>query len=77
MIFNPKNKLIKYALMIPVIYILNLVLIGFNTAQQTCLPGKSKTSTVISQSIYPALFGVFILGMIKFLSLKDFLLNLL
>lgn len=71
-LFNPKNKLIKYALMIPVIYILNLVLIGFNTAQQTCLPGKSKTSTVISQSIYPALFGVIILGMIQIPIFKGF-----
>lgn len=74
-LFNPKNKLIKYALMIPIVYALNLILIGFNTAQQTCLPGKSKTSTVISQSIWPALFGVVILGMIQIPFLKGFLIE--
>lgn len=71
-VFNPKNKLIKYALMIPLIYVLNLILIGFHTAQQTCLPGKSKTSTVISQSIWPALLGVIILGMIQIPFLRGF-----
>lgn len=71
-LFNPKNKVIKYALMILVVYVLNLILIGFNTAQQTCLPGKSKTSTIISQSIWPALFGVVILGMIQIPFLKGF-----
>ena len=49
-----------------------MVLIGFNTAQQTCLPGKSKTSTIISQSIYPVLFGIVILGMIQIPFLKGF-----
>lgn len=72
MIFNPKNKIIKYALMISTVYVLNLVLVGFNTAQQTCLPGKSKTSTVITQSIWPALFGVLILGLIQIPFLKGF-----
>ena len=72
MIFNPKNKIIKYALMISTVYVLNLVLVGFNTAQQTCLPGKSKTSTVVSQSIWPALFGILILGLIQIPFLKGF-----
>lgn len=67
-----KNKMIKYVLLIFLIYILNLVLIGFTTAQETCLPGKAKTSTIISQSIWAPLFGAIILGVINIPFLKGF-----
>ena len=67
-----KNKLIKYALLISLIYVLNLVLIGYNTAQQTCLPGKSKTSVILSQSIWAPLFGAAILGFINIPAMKGF-----
>ena len=67
-----KNKLIKYALVISLIYVLNLVLIGFNTAQQTCLPGKSKTGVVIAQSFWAPLFGILILVFINIPALKGF-----
>lgn len=67
-----KNKIIKYLLLIFLLYILNLVLIGFTTAQETCLPGKAKTSIVISQSIWAPLFGAIILGAINIPFLKGF-----
>lgn len=67
-----KNKMIKYTLLIFLIYVLNLILIGFTTAQETCLPGKVKTGTVISQSIWAPLFGAIILGVINIPFLKGF-----
>ena len=67
-----KNKIIKYTILIILVYILNLVLIGFNTAQQVCLPGKSKSGVVISQSIWAPLFGAIILGLINIPFLKGF-----
>ena len=70
-----KNKIIKYALLIFLVYVLNLVLIGFTTAQETCLPGKAKTGTIISQSIWAPLFGILILGVINIPFLKGFFIN--
>ena len=71
-LINIKNKFIKYFVVIIIIYFLNYIFIGLNTAQQTCLPNRINYSVVTSQSIWAPLLSIVILVIINLSFLFSF-----
>jgi hypothetical protein len=72
LLLNFKNKFIKYFLILVVIYFLNYIFIGLNTAQQTCLPDRINYSIVGVQSIWAPLMSILILIIINLSFLFSF-----